>query len=236
MPFPTITFSTLDQWKTWVDTNVIPNGNEEITGDDGNITENAAIKFIRQSPLNWEEADVVNTTGAVIAARPVIVFSGSTPSSLTWNDNIYNEYVFINMTASDIPLLGLLVYYTPTGTVASTIPANTAINVFKASNDLWVQGNNTGSGGGGSTQKQPLSFKVGTTVGAPTAGIATWQRSAFLNSWVILTINRIPIDLSDMGDGSPYVTKVLASDTLTINNYGVGWNADDVITYTLITP
>lgn len=236
MPFPALTFNTIDEWKTWVDNNIIPNANEDITGDDGNITENAAVKFIRQSPLNWEKASVVSTGGDVIAPRPVVIFTTVTPDSLTWNDNTYNEYLFVNMTGNDIPLDGLLVYYTPLGTVSDEIPANSVVSVFKASNDLWVQGNNTGSGGGGSTQKQPLSFRVGTTINAPIAGTTTWQLPAFLNSWVVIFINRIPIDLSDMGDGSPYVSKLLTSDTLTINNYGAGWNDGDVLTYALITP
>jgi hypothetical protein len=236
MPFPSQTFNTLDDWKTWIDSNIIPNGNQEIIGDDGNITENAAVKFIRQSPLNWEEASVLNTALAVIAPRPVVVFTGATPVSLTWNDNIYNEYVFINMTSLAIPLLGLLVYYKPDGTVSSSIPAATAISLFKAENGLWVQGNNTGSGGGGSVQRQPNTFVVGTTVGAPTPGQATWQLPVFQNTWVTLTVNRIPVDLIDTGDGSPYITKTLISDTLTIGNYGTGWNNGDVLTYTLITP
>ena len=237
MPFPTITFNTLDEWKTWIDTNIIPNGNEEIIGDDGNITENAAVKFIKQSPLNWQKASVVNTALAVIAPRPVVVFTGATPLSLTWNDNIYNEYVFVNMTASDIPLLGLLVYYKPDGTTSSVIPAQTAVNIFKSENDLWVQGGGSSTGGGGITQKQPLTFVVGTTPNAPTAGTTTWQLPAFANSWVTLTVNRVPADLIDTGDGSPYITKSsVASDTITIGNYSTGWNNGDVLTFTLITP
>jgi hypothetical protein len=236
MPFPSQTFNNLDDWKAWIDSNIIPNGNQEIIGDDGNITENAAVKFIRQSPLNWEEASVVNTALAVIAPRPVVVFTGATPVSLTWNDNIYNEYVFINMTAFDIPLLGLLVYCKPSGATSSVIPATTAVNIFKAENDLWVEGSNSGSGGGGSTQKQPITFVVGTTPNAPTAGSTNWQLSAFANSWVTLMVNRVPADLIDTGDGSPFITKTLVSDTLTIGNYGSGWNTGDVLTYILITP
>jgi len=229
-------FPNIDALEAYVDANITTNGNNEITGQEGNISLNGCIEFIRQSPLNYAKASVVNSTAAQIAQTPVVVFTSSTPASLTWGDNIYNEYVFINMTSSAIPLLGLLVYYTPLGTVADSIPANSVVNVFKAANDLWVQGNNTGSGGGGSSQKQPLSFKVGTTPSAPTAGATTWTLPAFQNSWVLLTVNRIPIDLSDMGDGNPYISKLLTSDTLTINNYGAGWNDGDVLTYTLITP
>jgi hypothetical protein len=232
-------FPNIDALQAAVDAEIIANGNEEITGPVMNEMLNGCIEFIRKSPLNWAKASLVSGGGAVSLTDEytgVVLFMTTTPTSLTWGDNIYNEYVFINMTSSAIPLLGLLVYYTPLGTVADSIPANSVVNVFKAANDLWVQGNSTGGGGGGSTQKQPLSFRVGTTVGAPTAGATTWTLPAFQNSWILLTVNRTPIDLSDMGDGSPYVTKTLISDTLTINNYGAGWNDGDVLTYTLITP
>lgn len=236
MPFPSQTFATIDDWKSWVDANIIPNANEEITGDDGNITENAAVKFIKQSPLNWEKADVVNSAAPYVAQRPVVVFSGTAPVSLTWNDNIYNEYVFINMTASVIPLLGLLVYYNTLGVPVSSIPVNSAVNVFKASNDLWIGLTIGSGGGGGSTQKPPLSYVVGTTIGAPTAGTTTWQVANFAGSYVALFVGNILVDMSDAGDGSPFITKTLASDTLTINNYGAGWNNGDKLSYILITP
>lgn len=228
-----IVFPDIDSLEAYVDANIIANGAELITGPINNTALNGCIEFIRQSPLNYSKASVENTSGAVIASTAVVVFTGSTPSSLTWNDNIYNEYVFINMTASSITLLGLLVYYTPTGTVASTIPANTVINVFKASNDLWVQGNNTGSGGG-STQKQPLTYIVGITSGAPIDGASTWTLPAFLNAWIVLNWNNFTLPVSDPQNGNPYTTKLLTSDTLTFNN-GI-WTNGDIITYILITP
>jgi hypothetical protein len=97
-------------------------------------------------------------------------------------------------------------------------------------------GSDGGGGGGGSTQKQPLSFKVGVTPGAPVAGAMTWQLPAFENSYLVLVLNRTTIDLSDMGDGAPYITKSLESDTATVSNYGTGWADGDVLTYILITP
>jgi len=231
-----IVFPDIDALEAYVDANIIANGVEQITGPINNNALNGCIEFIRQSPLNYAKASIENTAGAVIASTAVVVFTGSTPASLTWNDNIYNEYVFVNMTASDIPLLGLLVYYTPLGTVASTIPANTVINVFKAANDLWVQGNNLGSSTPSTPQKQPLSFVVGITANAPTVNTFTWTLPAFQNSWVVLFIGNLLVDMSDSGDGSPFISKVLASDTITISNYGTGWNNGDKISYILITP
>jgi len=235
MPLPTQTFNTIDDWESWVNSNIITNGNGDISGNDGNITENAAVKFIKKSPLNWEKAQIISTGGVVVPVRPVVIFTNTTPTSLTWNDNIYNEYLFINMTGSDIPLGGSFVYYTPLGTVGTTIPAFGIINILKANNDLWVQGNSSNGGGGGTVQKQPQTYIVGTTVGAPTSGTNTWALSTFLNSWIVLIIGRsLIVDMTDAGDGAPFISKPLASSTLTINNYT--FQDGDILSYILITP
>lgn len=230
------TFPNIDALEAYVNAFIISNGNEEITGPIANDAFNGCVEFIRQSPLNWQEADVVNSAVAYVAQRPIVFFNGTAPVSLTWNDNIYNEYVFVNMTASAIPLLGLLVYYNTLGNPVSSIPPNTALNVLKGSNGLWVGLTIGSGGGGGSTQKQPLSYVVGTTLGAPTAGTTTWQVANFANSYVALFVGNILVDMSDSGDGTPYITKALSSDTLTISNYGTGWNAGDKLSYILITP
>lgn len=238
MPYPTVIFNTIAQWENYVNTQIITNGNEEITGEIGNNAYNGAVKFVKQSPLNWSKAAIYSSGGVISLADNflgVAIFSGTTPTSLTWGDNFYNEYVLINMTSDAIALSGSLVYYNLYGQAIDEISPNTAVNIFKASNDLWVAGSNPG-GGTGSAQKQPQTYIVGTTSGAPTAGTLIWQLSAFLNSYVTLRVNRGDTDLIDTGDGSPYITKPLASDTLTIGNYGTGWNDGDILTFTLITP
>lgn len=95
-----------------------------------------------------------------------------------------------------------------------------------------------GSGGGFvvSTQKAPQTFKVGTTLNAPTAGAFTWQLSDFANSYVVMKINGGDVYQADMGNGNAYLTKTLISDTLTIGNYAGGWQTGDIIEITLITP
>lgn len=231
-------FPNIDALQAAVDSEVIANGNEEITGPVMNEMLNGCIEFIRQSPLNWNKATLISSGGIIAITdqyTAVVVFMTTTPTSLSWTDNIYHEYVFINLTANPIPLAGLLVYYTPLATSTNEIPANSVVNVFKASNDLWIQGNNLPGGGTGSAQKQPQTYIVGTTSGAPTATSNTWTLPAFLNSWVVLILGRsIYIDMTDAGDGSMYITKILASDTLTINNYT--WNTGDILSYILITP
>lgn len=91
-----------------------------------------------------------------------------------------------------------------------------------------------GGGGGGTDQKQPQSFRVGTTSGAPSAGSNTWTKAAFANSYIQLFIGGALIPDVNPGNGSPYITKALASDTMAITNYL--FQEDDIISYTLITP
>ena len=91
-----------------------------------------------------------------------------------------------------------------------------------------------GGGGGGSTQKQPHTYVVGATAGAPTAGTNSWTLAAFEDSWIKIELNGQPVPVDDPLNGSYYTSKVLGSDTMSITNYL--FQDGDVITYTLITP
>lgn len=135
---PTLIFPNLDSWEIWVDNNIVTNGMELITGNFGNITENAAIQFIRQSPLNWQTANVISSGGIVNVTRPVNVIISSVPASLSWGDNIYNQYIFINTVAADIPLATGSSYYDINLQPVDIIPAKSIVNICKASNSLWV--------------------------------------------------------------------------------------------------
>lgn len=236
MPFPVLTFPNFNALQTYINTDWIPNGNQDITGEIGNNVENGLLTFIRQSPLNYAKAAIVSGGGVIVVAAPVTVFMTITPTSISWGDNIYNEFIFANMTSNDIPLTGSFVYYDLSGNPQTSIPANTSVDIFKAVNDLWVgvaiSGTSTGR-----AQKQPQTYIVGTTPDAPTAGQTTWTLPAFENSWVVLVIARsVIVDMTDAGDGGPYITKSLGSDTLTIFNWGTGWNTGDILSYILITP
>lgn len=234
-------FPDLDALEAYVDTNITANGVEAITGPINNTALNGCIEFIRKSPLNWAKALVViNDASPLVLADEylgVVVINGSlaTPISISWGDNIYNQYVFINQTATAIPLVVPSVYYgLLNGQAIDNIPANTAITVFKAKNDLWVQGDNMGTSTG-TAQKQPQTYIVGTTPGAPTVGASTWTLPAFANSWVVLILARsIIVDMTDAGDGGAFITKLLGSSTLTITNWT--WQNGDILSYILITP
>lgn len=96
-------------------------------------------------------------------------------------------------------------------------------------------GTTSSSSASGTSQKTPATFVVGTTPNAPTAGTNTWILPAFEGSYVILIMNRSSIiDMTNAGDGSPYITKVLGSNMLTIN--GTTWADGDILSIILITP
>lgn len=236
MPYPTIVFNSISDWENYVNTNVVTNGMELITGVIGNNSYNGAVKFIKQSPLNWGKASVISGGGVVSLSNNflgVAVFTTITPTSLSFGDNFYNQYVFINMTDSEIPLGTPSVYYDISGNAITEIAARSVLVLFKTTNDLWVQGNSVG--GGASVQKEPKTYVVGTTPGAPTAGQSTWTLPAFENSYVKLWINYGVTNQIDTGNGSPYISKGFSSDELTINNYDGGWKTGDVLDYILIT-
>jgi len=229
-------FPDIDSLELYVDTNIIANGSEYITGPINNKALNGCIEFIRTSPLNWAKARLEVGGGDIVLADDylgVVVFDTVIPDSLSFGDNIYNQYVFINMTSGEIQLDDPTFYYNLFGVPVSTLPANAATVLFKAANDIWVLGNNPGSGSGGN-QKQPLTYKVGTTPGAPAAGTNTWQLPAFVGSYVSLFLGNALMPMSDQGDGLPYMSKPLASDTLTVTNYN--WSDGDTLSYILITP
>lgn len=231
--YPSIVFPSIDDWANYLDTEVVTNGMQLITGLIGNNAINGAVTFIRKSPLNWSKAALYSTGGDVGITdnfQGVAIFTGTAPSSITWTDNFYHQYMFINMTTKDIPVKTPLVYYGLSGNPIDIIPANSAVSIFKATNDLWVQAMLTYSS---SIGKKPDTYVVGTTPGAPVAGTSTWTNVDFKGSYVVLVLSRsIIVDLRDVGDGSPFITKLLPSDTLTISNYQ--WQTGDVLTYILI--
>jgi hypothetical protein len=232
MPTP---FATIQDWQTWIDNNIVPNGNQDITGEDGNITENAAAQFIIQATVNWNLAKVHSTGGALVLSNGVTVVTGATPTSLSWGDNFYNEWYIVNLTPNILNLDSGIFYYNPTGSPQNAIPAQTSLHIAKSENGLWVQiGGASATGGGGGSQKEPATYIVGTTPNAPAQGATTWQLGIFANSYMLLFYGSTLLPLSDPGDGSMWFSKPLNSDTGTIAN-GQFYNGD-ILTYLLITP
>lgn len=149
---PTVTYISFSELAAYIDAKWITNNQGLITGVIGNNVVNGLLTFIEQSPLNWNRATVVSdgiaiTAGSQLTPGPVIVITGTPSPSLSWADNIYNQYVFINATSGPIPLSNGFTYLDNTLTVQNSIPANQVTEIFKAPNGTWFLGNNLASAG-----------------------------------------------------------------------------------------
>lgn len=153
MPLPVTTFNTIADLLNYINTNIVPNGNNEITGEEHNAVENALANFIVSYTLNSGLVGISSSSGVVPLSKPMTVFT-VTPTSINWPDNVQNEYYIINATASNIPLTAGYSFVDQYQTVQTVIPSRTAIHIAKATNGSWVQVNNLGGGGSGSLPPQ----------------------------------------------------------------------------------
>lgn len=153
MPLPVTTFNTIADLLNYINTNIVPNGNNEITGEEHNAVENSLANFIVSYTLNSGLVGISSSNGVIPLSKPMTVFT-VVPTSINWPDNVQNEYYIINATASNIPLTAGYFYVDQYGTAQTIIPARTAIHIAKATNGSWIQVNNLGGGGSGSLPPQ----------------------------------------------------------------------------------
>lgn len=148
MPLPEQTFNTIQQLISYINEVIIPNGVGEITGTEHNNVENALASFIVKYTLNSANASIVTSGGGAFSlAAPITLFT-AVPSSITWPDNVQNEYYIINATGTDLPIIGGLSYINAFQVVQTSFPARNTLHIAKATNGQWIQVNNlSGSGG-----------------------------------------------------------------------------------------
>lgn len=165
MSYPQQTFPNIQALFNYMNTEWITNGQELITGVTGNNVVNALANFIIKYTLNSPTISIVSSGGNVVLPTPMTMFIQTTPSAVSWVDDVQNEYYIVNATPSVINLLSGFVYYDAFLNPQTTIPANSAIHIAKAANSNWVRVNNLGNGGGsgGTTNAQFvfLQFIVG---------------------------------------------------------------------------
>jgi hypothetical protein len=145
MPLPSQTYSTIQQLINAMNTEFVPNGNQEITGDIGNKLLNGLANFIVTYTLNSGLAGISSSTGVVPLSKPVTVFT-VVPTSISWPDNIQNEYYIVNATGSNIPLAAGYSYIDQYATSQTVVPARSSLHIAKATNGSWIQVNNISTG------------------------------------------------------------------------------------------
>lgn len=158
MSYPQQTFANFQELLNFINTFWVTNGVQEIDAVIGNDVVNGLLTFITQSPLNYQKAAIVSSGGTVVTTQPVTVIMGTVPSSLNWIDNIYNQNIFINTTASDIPLANGIIYYNAALVVQNSIPAQSTISIAKAKNGQWIQINQSTNSGFGTIHISIISI------------------------------------------------------------------------------
>lgn len=164
----------LNQLKAYIDTYIVPNGQGLILGIEHNNVENALLKYIIQSPLNWSKSQIVSTSGVFSITKPVTVFYGLVPSSVSWGDNIYNEFVIVNATNFPISLASGTFYYDINLQQKTSIPAKTSLTLCKAESNLWFQVNGNSLN---ATGLQRIPQRVQFIVGDDNSYIGTINKS-----------------------------------------------------------
>lgn len=176
MPYPVQTYPNFAALLAYINNTIVTNGNEEIDAVDMNNVVNGLLTFITQSPINWQKAQIVSTAIAATASRPVVLFMTTAATSLSFSDNIYNQYCFINTTNSDIPLLTPAQYFDINLSVVTKIPAKSIVNISKANNNAWVV--NSVPSSGSQPGLPPLVFVVDRgQPDDPVSGTSIWQNN-----------------------------------------------------------
>lgn len=149
MSNPSQTFTTIQQLISYINSLVIPNGINSITGDQVNNVLNGLTKFIQSYTMNNGLAGVSSSAGVVPLSKPVTIFTVA-PTSFNWSDNVQEEYYIVNATGAPLPITAGLSFIDSFGTVQTSIAANDAVHIAKATNGSWFRVNNvSGSGSGG---------------------------------------------------------------------------------------
>lgn len=141
MPLPIQSYNTITTLRNAINTYLVPNGSGDINATEINNVLNSVVDFLAASSVNGGLAKIEQSGGAIVLSNGVTIVKTTIPTSLTWIDNIYNQWVIINQLSSSIPLLSGLSYVDIFGTVQTSIPANTTVNLYKVSNGQWVNSN-----------------------------------------------------------------------------------------------
>lgn len=151
---PSQTFNTIQQLLNYVNSLIVPNGVNSITGDETNNVMNGLANFIQSYTMNNKLAGISSSTGVVPLSKPITIFT-VVPTSFNWADNVQEEYYIINGTGQPLPITAGYSFTDSFGTVQTSVAPNDSAHISKATNATWYRVNNvSGSGGGGGLPPQ----------------------------------------------------------------------------------
>lgn len=137
----------IDQEIAYILANWYQNNSQLITGTIGqNVVWNLA-QFIKQNPENYQRATVVTTNGNYTPNKDqcIIIFTNNSSGGLTWIDNRWNKYYFVNVTNNIRTFFNGKFYYDINGATQTTLPARATLYLAKGDDDYWYQiSSNTG--------------------------------------------------------------------------------------------
>lgn len=165
MALPGQTFTTIAQLIAYINQFIVPNANMAIIGTEHNNVENGLASFIVSYTLNSSLVHIVTTGGVVVLPSPIVVITGAVPTSVSWGDDVQNEYYVINATASEVPIAGGFSYVDQFGIAQTSFPSHQAVHMAKATNGQWIMVNNLTGGSPLNADPQTLLGRYANTAG-----------------------------------------------------------------------
>ncbi len=137
MPYPALNIDDFSTLVEYVNTNIIPNGIQDITGEEENNVFNNLFKLL---PFNGVKAKLINSPtnySTTTDDRILIFLEDSITSTLVFDNNFWNQFTFCNLSSENIELEGSLEYINAAGDVLTHIPANNIVSIIKGEDDNW---------------------------------------------------------------------------------------------------
>jgi hypothetical protein len=137
-----MTFNNIAELEAYVDQVIVENHNNEITGPQMNDILTGVIKFIQQSPRNFNKAYRTATAGSFVATEEqcVLIFDSGATGSIQLCDTRWNEWVIFNRSGSQKQLVGsIAAYRTLSGVQKNYVADGETVTIAKASNNFWYE-------------------------------------------------------------------------------------------------
>jgi hypothetical protein len=136
-----LNFNTIGEIIDYIDVNIRPNDQQEITGEKHQNVAKGLAEFFPKYNINNETATIKNGGGVLVLDNPFTIISGTVPTSVQWPGNVFNQYYIVNTLGVPVPLAEGF-SYSDTGLITRTaIPAQSIAHIIKAINGSWVQVN-----------------------------------------------------------------------------------------------
>lgn len=143
---PDIDFNNTAELQQYVNETLVDNNSQSIRADEHNNIESGLVKFINQSPRNWNKAKITNsTTGFQGDGKNSMILLGSNFNGVVnLVDNQWNEYTIVNLSKQQKTLGGVVsTYYTPNGTARTYVKSSSVLKLVKGENGNWYEVDNS---------------------------------------------------------------------------------------------